>query len=226
MHKKTGTAVAVLVSFLLLYSSDAGAGIRPAVLDTIRSGLGAITDGKNVPDAQAVKDSFKKTDPIGAGAVPLSWNERERLRRVPARYRPYAKVVRLKNMLRPIREAGGRFRYERIYATVIAVHPHVALYWSQGSKYMDDLEDKAGNVYYLDFIYMTSGLKSHVTKAVILKSAPSKLLNADQKEIVRDTLIELARSCGKTVDDSMDLDELKGKVDAACAARFVSQHER
>ena len=153
--------------------------------------------------------------------------EEELLKRVPEKFRPYAKVIKLKNFENPSKfrdeeRGGNKYRYSAIYTPVVAVHPNIVLNFISGSNFVDDGVDSAGNPYFLHMIFMNDGLKSMVVTGANLKPAPVNLLKTKELEILRSSLMDLANeNCDYRLPSNTTLKELLSVVDDKCASAYI-----
>ena len=143
---------------------------------------------------------------IGHGSVPVS---HDRSSRYEQAYSAHTQKLTLNNSRHVTTNQYGEYEYRPIFTNVLVVHRNIVLSMDRESMYIDDGLDENGDAYYLYFVFSRDGVSSRVTLAENLRPAPLEVLSEVQREILRASITDLAKSgCGVVIPGSVPLDRL------------------
>jgi hypothetical protein len=156
-------------------------------------------------------------------------NEDEILSRIPEQFRPYAKVIQLKNFLSPLPAPGdnGEIDYQPIRLPVIAVHKNIVLSYRDSGQYADDAADADGKPFILSMVFAIEGLNSLVTTTSNMNPIPLNMITENEREILTYTLLDLANeNCTMNLPGSTSLETLSKLVNEKCASIYIEKFNK
>ncbi len=172
-------------------------------LDCLPDGIGTcvtVSSKGVVPDIQAQLDNL---------ALLAFTVSHDRTSRFEQAYSSHIQELVLKNSRHVTTNQRGEYEYRPIFTNVLVVHPNIVLSMGWERIYNDDGLDKNGELYYLYFAFGNDGVNSRVTLAKNLRPAPLEVLSEVQREILRASITELAKSgCGVVIPGSAPLDKI------------------
>lgn len=174
------------------------------------AGLALVSTGT----ARAEAPDFTVCDGLSGAARSLcrpgvAAGSHDRASRFEQAYTSHTQKLVLKNFLHVTSGRHGEYRFRPIFTNVLVVHPNIVLSLDREGMYVDDGLDKNGEYYYLYFVFFNEGVNSRVTLAKNLRPVSLEALSKVQREILRTSITELAKSgCGVVISGPEPLDKI------------------